>query len=108
MRISDWSSDVCSSDLLRPAADQGLETVQHGLGLAVEADKGEEGDLEAERLGVERGVVALDVAGLPQGAHAPEGGRRRAAGAARQRHEGEPPDHPNGRATWKGSGCQYV
>src|SRR3546814_12184354 len=77
MRISDWSSDVCSSDLLRPAADQGLETVQHGLGLAVEADQGEEGDLEAERLGVELGVVALDVAGLLQGAHAPRSEERR-------------------------------
>src|SRR3546814_16113051 len=91
MRISDWSSDVCSSDLLRPAADQGLETVQHGLGLAVEADQGEEGDLEAERLGVELGVVALDVAGLLQGAHAPEAGRRGDAGAARQLHVGDPP-----------------
>src|SRR3546814_5481136 len=85
MRISDWSSDVCSSDL------QGLETVQHGLGLAVEADQGEEGDLEAERLGVELGVVALDVAGLLQGAHAPEAGRRGDAGAARQLHVGDPP-----------------
>src|SRR3546814_12260965 len=29
MRISDWSSDVCSSDLIRPAANQMLADMDH-------------------------------------------------------------------------------
>src|SRR3546814_5742340 len=44
MRISDWSSDVCSSDLV-------------GFRLAGEADLGEDGDAEAERLGIEVGMI---------------------------------------------------
>src|SRR3546814_1964473 len=33
MRISDWSSDVCSSDLLRAPACLGIEEDQHGVTL---------------------------------------------------------------------------
>src|SRR3546814_5072695 len=29
MRISDWSSDVCSSDLVRPGGHQGLSGLSH-------------------------------------------------------------------------------
>ena len=75
---------------LRPAAGQGLEVVQHRLRLAVQADQREEGHLEAQGLGVQVGVVALDEAGFLQGAHAPEAGRRRDAGAPRQLHVGDP------------------
>src|SRR3546814_9922321 len=36
MRISDWSSDVCSSDLGRPAARQDGRAAARGIGGAVE------------------------------------------------------------------------
>src|SRR3546814_11932901 len=40
MRISDWSSDVCSSDLLARAHAPGRNRKQPGVGLAVDEGKG--------------------------------------------------------------------
>src|SRR3546814_9394535 len=42
MRISDWSSDVCSSDLLDPELVEGIDAKQHGIGenaMLVEGDQ---------------------------------------------------------------------
>src|SRR3546814_13776156 len=75
MRISDWSSDVCSSDLGPPgdAAAQDLRRHRNGLDVvdggraAVEADGGRERRLQA-RLALlafqafqQRGLLAADV-----------------------------------------------
>ena len=65
---------------LGPALHQGLEGAQVVLRLARQADLGEDGDAEAERRGVEVGVIAADEAGLLERAHAPQAGRRRDAG----------------------------
>ena len=50
--------------------------------LAGQPDKDKAGDFKAQRLGVQVGVIALDEAGLLQGADAAQAGRRRDAGAA--------------------------
>ena len=55
-----------------------------GILLAGQADKDEAGHLEAQRLAVQIGVIALDEAGLLQRAHAAQAGRRGDLGAARQ------------------------
>src|SRR3546814_7368651 len=85
MRISDWSSDVCSSDLALPA--------ENPLGDAV-------ADIDA--VGVERHLAgplqrlqALDRSGH---FHAVVGGKRRATGEFKQ----------IGRASCRERVCQYV
>src|SRR3546814_3475847 len=66
MRISDWSSDVCSSDLLGQPGDQGDQAAKH------------EGDQEADRLVFQR-IGNIGDAGA-DGASGDRGGHRRAAG----------------------------
>ena len=61
------------------------------LGLAVQAHHGKHRHAITKLLRVEVGVIALDEAGLLQGAHAPQAGRRRDAHALRQLHVGHPP-----------------
>src|SRR3546814_10945462 len=70
MRISDWSSDVCSSDLAldRDAAQQRL---QHTEGVHVDAgggliDAGHGGDHQPARQGDQPGHQEHDPAALPQ------------------------------------------
>src|SRR3546814_16834559 len=67
MRISDWSSDVCSSDLVLAVLLQILELALGGLLVA-----GQQGCLQ--RLGVRLGghQVRTDLPGLPAGPHARE------------------------------------
>src|SRR3546814_3238192 len=88
MRISDWSSDVCSSDLLEQkvdfavqhiafahfgeAADIILERLQVGFGLAAQADHRKDGDAIAELRGIKVGVIGTDHARLLERAHAAE------------------------------------
>src|SRR5580658_1108161 len=69
---------------LGPGEGQDLEGLEIRLRLAREADLGEDRDAEAQRLGIDVGVVAPNEAGLLERAHAPEAGRRRDAGALRQ------------------------
>src|SRR3546814_11698746 len=60
MRISDWSSDVCSSDLLEPAAWRGLEV---GIGVDVEDTDAFDAiivDPPVDRAGVETPVQVGD------------------------------------------------
>src|SRR3546814_9041887 len=52
MRISDWSSDVCSSDLLEPRAADGLGIFLVDLGGhagRVRSDRGDGAEAEADR-----------------------------------------------------------
>src|SRR4051812_46116474 len=67
-----------------PAAGALLEMLEIRVLLAGEADKDEAGDLEAQRLPVQLGMIALDEARLFQGADAAQAGRRGDPGAARQ------------------------
>ena len=53
-----------------------LKLRQHCVRLVVEPDQGVEGHLVAQQLAFDFGVIALDVAGLFQGAHAAQTGRR--------------------------------
>src|SRR3546814_6777676 len=78
MRISDWSSDVCSSDLLAAAVDQRLQAharaaahVERADALgAIELVAGDAEQIDAERRHVERhladclGGVAVEVGAL--------------------------------------------
>src|SRR3546814_16007989 len=41
MRISDWSSDVCSSDLLTLVTDAGEQLLKPGMAAGFPADKGD-------------------------------------------------------------------
>ena len=70
----------------RPAAHAFLERREIGLGLAMQADVREHRHAEAEVIGVELGVVALDVAGLFQRANAAQARRRRDADRLGQPH----------------------
>src|SRR3546814_2000786 len=81
MRISDWSSDVCSSDLReplrrRPAKSSRLKPLlqKHGAACAVKARP-------RDRLGSARTSPARRVRAAPRrtGAAAPRSGRSRAA-----------------------------
>ena len=73
----------------RPAPRPFLEMLEVGVLLAGQADKDEAGDLKAQRLAVQFGVIALDIAGLFQRPHAAQAGRRGDLGAARQLHIGD-------------------
>src|SRR3546814_12159165 len=67
MRIGDWSSDVCSSDL-----DAEIHHLEQGglgrlVGEAVQGAAGGGGMLQRPRHGVGKGIVALQaLAGLPE------------------------------------------
>src|SRR3546814_10526134 len=50
MRISDWSSDVCSSDLARAAADEGIEAPS----LFTEAPEKRVGRMDENRVRLDR------------------------------------------------------
>src|SRR3546814_10271544 len=66
MRISDWSSDVCSSDLLQATVAQGVQIQRAGepvleaaagmrrLVLEIEVDAGERGQALVQQVGVGR------------------------------------------------------
>src|SRR3546814_20214643 len=83
MRISDWSSDVCSSDLRAPhilatgVAERAVELPQFAAGHAVARRKG-----EARR---ERGVDAIDRDGRDQPVSDARHGRDDRIGVAAQR-----------------------
>ena len=66
-----------------------LEMLEIGVLLAGQPDKDKAGDLKAQRLAVQVGMIALDEAGLFQRAHAAQAGRRGDLGAARQFHIGD-------------------
>src|SRR3546814_16895936 len=72
MRISDWSSDVCSSDLADHAAGDASAAVAAGIGLHV---VGASVDDEGGAVGVEHAIVA--------GKRRPDKLERRAADLAR-------------------------
>ena len=74
---------------LGPVTDGGLEGFQVRFGLRRKPDLGEDGNVEAERLGIQVGVITEDIAGFLQGPDAPQAWRRRNAGAARQLHIGD-------------------
>src|SRR3546814_2246662 len=91
MRISDWSSDVCSSDLRRPqqdgdAADQGGAAPRSGF-----------------RNGHEE--VGSRASG---GAGAVEAVEQRRAIAFQQPERAMQQDRQIGRASWRERVCQYV
>src|SRR3546814_3740285 len=48
MRISDWSSDVCSSDLIRPAINVGLSVSRVGSAAQIKAMKQVAGSIKLE------------------------------------------------------------
>src|SRR5262249_48332005 len=58
-------------DDLRPACDRLGETVELFLALALQLDRGEDADWQADFRGVDDGGIALDDFGLLQIAHAP-------------------------------------
>src|SRR3546814_2840631 len=73
MRISDWSSDVCSSDLVDEVGEGG-----DGLGVVVvELDADEGLQAQAHVLGVDLGTVADDDAVALQALHPAQAGRGR-------------------------------
>src|SRR3546814_17046561 len=104
MRISDWSSDVCSSDLLHGLVDQPTQADAGGLGRVRPGQQGLRGD--AHHDGVERQLVAL---GRQQGQRlvlqAALEPRARIADHARMRLDGDtrieeiPGPQTNGRAS---------
>src|SRR3546814_12396917 len=49
MRISDWSSDVCSSDLTGHEAEPVSERTRDRAGAGRRPDEGEPGEVEADR-----------------------------------------------------------
>src|SRR3546814_11288798 len=61
MRISDWSSDVCSSDLLAGERGHGvLQGALQALGVAVGQHVDVDGDVHAVAVGVEHAGRRLD------------------------------------------------
>ncbi|CAA7623893.1 Extracellular ligand-binding receptor (modular protein) [Magnetospirillum sp. LM-5] len=75
---------------LGPGQHQLLECLEIGLGLAVQADMGENGDVEAQGVRLDLGVVAADIARLFQGADTAKAGRCGNAGTPRQFDVGHP------------------
>src|SRR6185312_3875805 len=73
----------------RPTAHPLLEMLEIGVLLAGEADKDEAGDGIAQRLAVQIGMIAFDIAGLLQSPHPAQTGRRGDLGAAGQFHIGD-------------------
>src|SRR3546814_14951086 len=68
MRISDWSSDVCSSDLAGPigcsaARSARTATIDGNAVAPLEADRLDGGDLGGERTGARRGERSAAVLG---------------------------------------------
>src|SRR3546814_1432291 len=68
MRISDWSSDVCSSDLAGPigcsaARSARTATIDGNAGAPLEADRLDGGDLGGERTGARPGERSAAVLG---------------------------------------------
>src|SRR3546814_7568628 len=82
MRISDWSSDVCSSDLIAVHSLKDVETLRDArffLGAMLErADP-------RDRLVVRDGIAAATIADLPPGARLGTSSPRRAAQVKRLR-----------------------
>ena len=68
----------------RLAAHESLERLQVGLGLARQMHHGERDHLAAQLLLVEKRAIAANVAGLLEGAHTAQAGRRRDADPPRQ------------------------
>src|SRR3546814_17181993 len=89
MRISDWSSDVCSSDLIAYHAQQNLpalwqlEVQRHAPLVAVQNHKGRRHPIDSG-LAITAGIIAarqlldLDDVGAHIGQHHPAGGRSEA------------------------------
>src|SRR3546814_6030248 len=87
MRISDWSSDVCSSDLMKPTISRAIAVVTIALALP---------------------VVAVDVpSGLSGDGAAPLGGLAFRA-ATTVTFFRKKPAHQIGRASCRERVCQYV
>src|SRR3546814_9206004 len=106
MRISDWSSDVCSSDLLAPRLGADAHPVDRGMRgqRAVGLDR----DLEAAR--VERRdqrVIDLEHR-LAPGEHDETMRVRRAPETLDGGDEAGRLGEQIGRASWRGRVCQYV
>src|SRR3546814_18615765 len=100
MRISDWSSDVCSSDLLAQVA-AGKAAVH----LADDVGRRDGGDARARAQPAAGGDRQLPQRFAAPGrpGRRPGPGRTRAAGRA---HPGR--TRPNGRASGRERVCQYV
>src|SRR3546814_11190108 len=90
MRISDWSSDVCSSDLITDIEEQEDEHRGHA---AVPFPIGAPGRAPPKRAGNE--------------ADRGEQGSRKRDRARRHKSEGMPPNDQTGRATCRERVCQY-
>src|SRR5215471_179721 len=85
----DFAREHVALTNLWPSSDPLLEVLEIRIMLARESDEDETRDFEAERPGVEIGVIALDIARLLERAHAPQAGRRGDLGATRQFHIGD-------------------
>src|SRR3546814_13225220 len=111
MRISDWSSDVCSSDLAVAAHGVGADLEADPRGLRRHQDRAVEGEA-GDQLRLRRREVLAE-----QRAHgvADEVRRRDAAGADEiiqrlaERHEAGPtrPQGKSGNTTWRERVCPY-
>src|SRR3546814_11148297 len=97
VRISDWSSDVCSSDLLVLLADQvrggNLQIIEEQFGRRM---------VEHRADGADRQAVALRLAHVDEQHAHPVGG----LGTILAR--GGAAEEEIGRASWRGRVCQYV
>src|SRR3546814_15862664 len=100
MRISDWSSDVCSSDLVAEEKEQqpAYRIEEQDVAEPDQIEMREAEQREPDHAGIMRRRRA---APLRRGAFDDEQG----AGAEQQR---EKPAHQIGRASCRERGCQYV
>src|SRR3546814_14154264 len=107
MRISDWSSDVCSSDLFRVMPDRLLlchRGAEVAAGIAVAAPVG---DRVAENLAA---IILDPVRGLegPARLDAAEDVEHLARGDLGDVLVADPGKHAIGRASWRERGGKYV
>src|SRR3546814_6944168 len=75
MRISDWSSDVCSSDLAHHDVAVEVENLLHAVGQDLRNEDAQVGRVRNVSVGAEM-TVALDVEGLEAQHHVAEARRQ--------------------------------
>src|SRR3546814_13389080 len=104
MRISDWSSDVCSSDL-QHVSILPYENVGDGMNMGLEVGASLDGENLITAVWAVVSTLQREDGYLARSAHLMD---MSTPGCIAVNAEGERFGNANGRASWRGRVCQYV